>query len=375
MPFGIKVAPSKFQKFVTDIFKPIISEGHMSAYMDDFLVATETIEMHLQVLERVFEKLVANKLELRLDKCSFMMEEVEFLGYLISNAGVKPNEAGVRAIREFPIPKDVRALQCFLGLASYFRKFIENFSIIAKPLYDLLRKNAEFVLGDVQIKAIETLRDKLSEFPVLAIYSPLHETELHCDASKLGYGSVLIQRKDDGHFHPIFYFSKRTSDEESRYHSYELETLSIVYALRRFRVYLQGIRFKIVTDCNALVMTLNKAELNPRIARWALEFQNYDYVTEHRPGVKMQHVDALSRSEILVIEDNTFEFNLSVLQSRDKNVLAIRDKLEKTQDPLYEMRNGLVYRKKSGKLLFYIPAGMEREIIHMYHNDLGHFAV
>lgn len=112
----------------------------------------------------------------------------------------------------------------------------------------------------------------------------------NCTASSRGYGAVLLQRKSDQKFHPIFYFSKRTTEVESCYHNYELETLAIIHALRRFRVYLQGILFKIITDCNALVMTLNKKEINPRIARWALE-QNYDYKTEHRPGKRMQHVD------------------------------------------------------------------------------------
>jgi len=163
------------------------------------------------------------------------------------------------------------------------------------------------------MNAFEVLKERLTEAPILSIYHPGDPTELYCDASSQGFGAVLLQRKADGRFHPVFFFSKRTTEVKSRYHSYELKTLAIVYALRRFRIYLQGIPFKIVTDCNALVMTLNKQNLNPRIARWALELQDFDYSTEHRPGKKMSHVDALSRANgILVIEDNTFEFNLSV---------------------------------------------------------------
>lgn len=104
-----------------------------------------------------------------------------------------------------------------------------------------------------------------------------------------------MQKQDDGRFHPVSYFSKTTTAAESRYHSFELETLAIIYALRRFRVYVEGIPFKIVTDCNSLTMTLAKKQVNPRIARWALELENYNYTIQHRSGVSMGHVDALSR--------------------------------------------------------------------------------
>jgi len=123
--------------------------------------------------------------------------------------------------------------------------------------------------------------------------------------------------------HPIFFFSKQTTDYESRYHSFELETLAIIYALRRFKIYLQGKKFKIITDCNSLSLTLNKREINPRIARWALELENFDYDIEHRDGTKMQHVDALSRiSNILVLEENTLEQTFQF--AKTKTVLSMK---------------------------------------------------
>lgn len=183
-----------------------------------------------------------------------------------------------------------------------------NFSIIAKPLYDLLKKDKVFKFGPEALNSFDMLRNKLLESPVLGIYDHKSETELHTDASALGFGAVLIQRGEGRKWHPIFYFSKRATEAESRYHSFELETLAIIYALRRFRIYLYGKEFKIVTDCNSLALTLDKKELNPRIgARWALELQNYDYKVEHRAGTRMQHVDSLSRSlEVLVVETNSF---------------------------------------------------------------------
>ncbi|WP_165309905.1 ribonuclease H family protein, partial [Enterobacter cloacae complex sp. 4DZ3-17B2] len=120
-------------------------------------------------------------------------------------------------------------------------------------------------------------------------------------------------RPTDKSFHPVFYFSKRTSVSESKFHSFELETLALIYALRRFRIYLQGIPFKAVTDCNALKPTLDKKDVHRRISGWALELEAFDITLEHRSGDKMRHVDALSRANIImIVEDNTFESNLII---------------------------------------------------------------
>lgn len=137
-------------------------------------------------------------------------------------------------------------------------------------MHNLTKKDVTFHFSDECSQAFNQLRDALSA-PFLAIYGPTSETELHCDASSRIFGAVLLQKQDDGKFHPISYFSKSTTPQEAKYHSFELETLAMIYALRRFRRYLEGIPFKIISDCNSLMLTLNKREMNPRIARWALE--------------------------------------------------------------------------------------------------------
>ena len=148
------------------------------------------------------------------------------------------------------------------------------------------------------------------------MYNPVSETELHCDASKLGFGA---SKTDRFKFPSSFYFSKRSTEAESKYHSFELETLAIIYSLRRFKIYLQGIKFKIVTDCNSLKLSIDKIDINSRISRWALELEHYDKVIEHRGGDRMKHADALSRiCSIMIVEENSFEANLIVSQNRDK---------------------------------------------------------
>jgi len=185
-------------------------------------------------------------LELKVEKCNFLCTEIRYLRYIVSEKGVRPTDEGIEAVKNFPAPRNKFEVQRFIGLCAYFRKFIEGFSIIAKPLYQLMRKDNEFKFGKMELEAYEKLKKMLVDAPILSIYDPRKETELHCDASSVGYGAVLLQRSSDKKLHPIFYFSKRTTDTESRYHSFELETLAIIYALRRFRTYLQDIKFKIV---------------------------------------------------------------------------------------------------------------------------------
>ncbi|CAK9833144.1 Transposon Tf2-8 polyprotein [Anthophora retusa] len=235
--------------------------------------------------------------------------------------------------------------ECSQRSPSYFRRFIPGFCIIAKPLYDLVKKNAKFLFEEKENEAFETLKTFLANKPILSIYSPTAETELHCDASTSGFGAIVLQKQANGCRKPIAYYSQRTTPVEARYHSFELECLAVVNAIKRFRIYLSGIHFKIFTDCDSFRLTLSKQNVNPRISRWALYLQDFDYEIQHRPGKRMNHVDALSRCHsVLVVEGNTFEQTLSVCQDKDPEIRKIRDELEKTELKHFELRNGLVYR-------------------------------
>lgn len=371
-PFGLKNCPANFSRYINLIFRDLIDQGKVSIYIDDILIATDTLEENIKILGDVFKLLVENKLELKLSKCSFFKNEIQFLGYVISKNGVKPCQTNIEAVSKFPIPRNFKDVQSFLGLTSYFRRFIKNYALIAKPLYDLLKKDSEFKFNEDELHAFETLKSLLIREPILAIFNPHAETQLHCDASSHGFGSILMQKQNDGKFHPIFYFSKRTSPTESKYHSYELEMMCIVNSLKRFRVYLQGLEFKIITDCNSIKLALQKKEINNRILRWSLELQNYSYTIEHRSNKQMTHADCLSRNSILILEDNTFERNLSIKQDQDKEISQIRDSLENSESKFFEIRNGLVYRKFEKKLLFYVPETMEASVIKTYHDEIGH---
>ncbi|KAG5862563.1 hypothetical protein JTB14_014819 [Gonioctena quinquepunctata] len=237
--------------------------------------------------------------------------------------------------QELSTTSTLKQIQSF-WFDGYFRKFISSYSVIAKPLSDLLRKEQRFVFGYEQKEAFEKLKKFLSCKPVLHIYKQGGETELHTDASKYGYGACLLQKSnEDGRFHPVYYMSKKTTPAEEKYSSYELEVLAIIQAVKKFRIYLLGIHFKIITDCSAFQKTMAKKDLTTRVVRWALLLEEYSYEIEHRKGNKMSHVDALSRhpnvmTMTLTKEDGVVE-RLRRAQELDEHILAIK-KILSTED-------------------------------------------
>ena len=207
MPFGLANAPKVFSRFTQQIFADLIDKEEIILYMDDILIATETIPDHLAVLKKVFNLATKFDLKFRLDKCSFLYDNIEYLGYVINESGVRPSPRNIDSVTNYPVPKNQKQVRQFIGLASYFRRFVSNFSLVAKPLHNLLKKDTQFIFGEAEQYSFDTLKKKLSETPILSIYSPSAETELHCDASSYGYGSVLLQRQSTGELHPVFYFS------------------------------------------------------------------------------------------------------------------------------------------------------------------------
>lgn len=160
---------------------------------------------------------------------------------------------------------------------------------------NLLRKTSTFVFDENCIKAFNNLKETLLTYPVLRLYDPKAETELHTDASSYSIAAVMLQKQKIGGLASVAYYSKATNQAEKRYHSYELEMLAIVRAIERFHVYLYDLHFKVITDYNALVHAMNKANLNPRIAKTRWTLQNYHFEIAHRPGKRTAYVDALSR--------------------------------------------------------------------------------
>jgi hypothetical protein len=397
MPFGLANAPAVFQRMINAVLGST-RFSKATAYIDDILIYGKDISECLERLEEVLKAIENANLTLNLSKCDFLRQEIDYLGYEISAKGVRPGKKKILSVANFPRPENVHNVRQFLGLAGYFRKFVRNFAQVSFPLSKLLKKDTAWEWSDSQEQAFEALKSKLVERPVLSIYDPAAETELHTDASRLGVGGILLQRSSGSEpFHPVAYFSRQTSPEEKNFHSYELETLAVVCALRKFRVYLLGREFKIVTDCSALRSTFSKRDLIPRIARWWLTLQEFDCCIEYRAGAKMSHVDALSRNPIVEQSDflaDQFPIVMSIsegdwlhtLQLGDSELNRIRTILSSGMDEKglrhirdnYVIRDNKLYRYLDDvrdQVRWVVPKGARWQLCRLNHDEIGHFGV
>ena len=374
-PFGLCTSPIVFQKFVAHVFKEPVQKKLALLYLDDVLVLGKDEDECLKNLQEVLDVARRHGLHINWRKCQLLQRQIEFLGYVIEAGRIRPSPRKAAAMINYQEPRTAKQIQRFLGLAGYFRKFICGYAQIARPLSDLLRKDARFQFGEEQKIAFQQLKQALATAPVLCLYNRHRETELHTDASQDGYGAILLQRQsEDNRLHPVHYMSRRTTPAERKYHSYELEVLAVVRAVDKFRVYLHGISFKIVTDCAAFQQTLTKGDLKPRVARWAMLLEEYEYTIEHRAGTKMQHVDALSRvGSINIVHDSLLE-RIARAQDRDEGLQAIKTALEVGPFNGYLIKNNILFKQTENGERLVIPKGMQSEIIQRAHEN-GHFGI
>lgn len=380
VPFGLCNSPAVFQRFINAVFRDLAKKKVVLTYLDDLIVLSNNEDDGLNNLKTVLDVASQAGLAINWRKCNFLQRRVEFLGHIVENGTIRPSELKTRSVMCFPEPRGVRQVQAFLGLSGYFRKFIPGYSIVARPLSNLLRAGERFQFGVAERGAFERLKTMLSERPVLSLYRVNAETELHTDASKYGYGAILLQRNsEDQLLHPVYYASGKTTLAEEKYTSYELEVLAIVRALKRFRVYLLGIPFKIVTDCQAFALTMAKKDLCVRVARWALLLEEFQYVVEHRPGKSMAHVDALSRNPLpscLIVSEcsDGLAMRLRKAQREDACLVKISEATERGEINDHIIRGGILYRETEDDIRMVIPKAMQTQIIRKVHEQ-GHFGV
>ena len=265
-------------------------------YIDDVLVVGRTLDEHLENLEMVLKRLKDAGLKIKPEKCSLMRPEVKYLGFVVSREGVKTDPEKVDAVQRFPRPENVRRLRSFLGLTSYYRRFVPGYAKIARPLHELTSAQAEFLWTNDCEAAFQKLKKSLTAAPVLEFPNFGKPYVLETDASAQGLGAVLAQKKEDGKIHPIAYASRTTQGAEKNYASSELEALAVVWATRHFRHYLYGTKCTVLTDNIALKSLLATPHPSGRLARWGLALQELDLDIQHRSGKANKNADALSRN-------------------------------------------------------------------------------
>ena len=295
MPFGLTNAPATFQRLMNHILMEYLDE-FVVVYIDDILIYSKTFDEHLKHLERVFEKLKEAKLMIKLKKCKFGEQNIEFLGHIIGRDGIKPDPEKIEKIKNLKAPNNLTELRSVLGLCSYYRRFVKNFSKIVKPLNKLLKKHIKYEWTKEQQKALEILKQKLIEYPILIQPDFEKPFILAVDASGNALGAVLSQLNEEGNEAVIAYASRTMNSAEQNYPITEQECLAVVWGIEHFHKYLMNRKFTVITDHSALKgLTNMKVIPKGRRARWLMNLQRYNFEIKHKPGKSNKNADALSR--------------------------------------------------------------------------------
>ena len=294
MPFGLCNAPATFQRLM-DLVLSGLQWSQCLVYLDDVIVMGRNFKEHMSNLHNVLQRLREAGLKLKPSKCSFFKREVRYLGHIISRYGVAPDPSKIEKKKNWPIPSTVKGVQQFLGITSYYRRYIQDFAKRAKPLHRLTERVNNFIWSNECQIAFEDLCQRLAQAPVLAHPDFTKEFILDTDASDFGLGAVLSQKGDDGQEHVIAYGSRLLSKAERQYCVTRKELLSVVTFTRQFRPYLLGRKFVLRTDHGSLTWIQNFREPEGQLARWLEQLQELHFEIIHRQGKRHTNADALSR--------------------------------------------------------------------------------
>ena len=289
MPFGLTNAPAVFMDLMNRVCKPYLDK-FVIVFIDDILVYSKTETEHQTHLRLLLERLREEQLYAKLSKCDLWMREVQFLGHIINSEGIHVDPAKIQAIRNWEAPRTPTEVRQFLGLAGYYRRFIEGFSKIATPLTQLTHKDKKYQWGEKQEEAFNLLKQKLCSAPILSLPNGTDGFTVYCDASIHGLGCVLMQGEK-----VIAYASRQLKIHEKNYSTHDLELGAVVFALKIWRHYLYGTKCDIFTDHKSLQHIFNQKDLNMRQRRWVELINDYECAIKYHPGKANVVADALSR--------------------------------------------------------------------------------
>jgi hypothetical protein len=295
MPFGLTNAPATCQTYVNDTLREFL-DLFCVLYLDDILIYSDDLETHRTHVTRVLDKLMKAGLYVKPEKCEFHCTTTTFLGFVISRDGISMDPQKVRAVKEWETPKNVKDLQCFLGFANFYRRFIKNYSKICSPMFDLLKKDLPWKWSPACQQAFDNLIEAFTSGPQLRHFDPELETVIEVDASDTIIGGVLSQRHQK-HLHPVAYYSRKMSPAECNYGIGDKELLAIVTAFEEWHLYLEGLSDPAIvyTDHANLQTFTTKMKLNRRQVRWSQKLAEYNFRIIYREGHKNCKADALTR--------------------------------------------------------------------------------
>ena len=396
LPFGLVNAPSAFQRTITAIFNEIHFD-FLLIYLDDLIIFSKSKEEHTRHLELVFKILHTAGLKLNLRKCNFFQTEIEYLGFLISGKGVKPIKRNVEAIKNFPVPRTVKQVKGFIGLALYYKRFVRDFAGMAHPLYELLKKDTKWEWEEKHQESFEVLKTALTSCMRHPEFS--RDFIVQTDSSGYGVGAILCQMQPKVSLDPeekeprldkdvyndkeneieeleevvIAYSSKKLDKKQMKYSATELECYAIIHAITVFKPYLYGRRFIVKCDHRPLQWLMSKAEPAGKLSRWAMKIQEFQFDIEYKKGKDNLNADALSRMPInnvsiwypkmddWVIAQQTDEYCRTILEK-----LSLPVPQKDMNDAKYTiLPNGIIARV-DGRIV--VPEGKRNEVLELNHD-------
>src|SRR3954464_3608131 len=349
MSFGLTNAPATFSRLMNSIFMEYLDK-FVVVYLDDILIYSKNEEEHAEHLRLVLMKLREHRLYAKFSKCEFWLPEVTYLGHVISAKGIAVNPERVQAVLDWTPPESVKQVRSFLGLASYCRRFVENFSKVAKPLTELLKKDKKFQWTPKCEESFQELKRRLTSAPVLAPLDTKKNFEIFCDASRQGLGCILMQDR-----HVVAYDSRQLRPHEENYPTHDLELAAVVHALTTWRHYLLGNHCEIYSDHQSLKYIFTQPNLNLSQRRWIELIKDYDLGISYTPGKANVMADALSRKSYCnslmlqqyqpLLYEELRKLNLEIVPYGFLSTLVVKPTLEDQIKAAQKRARGIRYIK------------------------------
>lgn len=404
MPFGLKNAPATFQRFMAQEVLVGFLRRFVMVYLDDIVIYSQNHQEHLRHLHLVFERLKIHGLRCAPDKCRFATDQIEYLGYSVTAQGNQPQQKHLQEIAQYPAPLNKKQLSQFLGTANWLREYVPRYAQLSHALTDLLQKNKKWKWTDAEQAAFDGLKAAIAKPLWLSRPDPQLPFVLQTDASQLGMAAVLYQTKQNDERAIISYASQKFTPTETRYHVNEQECLAVIWAVRRYRPYLEGRRFLLRTDSQALTWLHRTKDQNAKLTRWALLLQEFSFDVEHCPGAQNELPDLLSRSpnemdDPCAVEDaidrplnpimqankardgpilcpvddeiHTVAEEVRQAQRHDEGIQRI---IVRLQDPLDDydadavVEDGILYNTSAQRRRIFVPRALVERVIYDHHD-------
>lgn len=388
MPFGLCNAAQRLCRLMDKVI-PARLKTNVFIYLDDLLIIADDFKTHIKILGEVADCLQRANLTVGLKKSLFCFKELKYLGFIIGGGMLKTDPEKVKAISEIRLPKSPREVRSFLGTAGWYRRFIKDFASISASLTDTLKKGKTFTMTPMAVESFRILKQALTSAPVLRHPDFSREFYIQCDASDTGIGAVLFQRNNEGEENPIAFYSQKLNSCQKNYSVTEKECLAAVLAIKRFRPYVEMMKFTVITDHASLKWLMSLKDLSGRLARWSLQLQAYDFAIEHRKGTENIVADTLSRMPIEgVIEveeiDNEESLDFETTAFESEEYVEIRETILSHKERLPDLRvdGEKIYKRMKTdedtnvefEWKLWIPQDISHVLIEKAHGDMtsGH---